>query len=630
MDQSDSGVAHEISRALSETALARALEENLVPRERSRLAAARGRLANGDFVVAVIGRQGVGKSSLINALIGRRIAPVDETETTNVLCFLKGVDAAGERAEVHRAGGTVERLPLEEGSLRPFTDEQLNPGNIKKVEKVVCYVDAPLLKTGISLVDTPGVQSLTESAGQVTMEFLPRIAVGLFLLGTSPTLLATESTFLRTTWQHSRAFLFVQNAWVGTANEVDESRADNLRKLREISHQENSGEDVSLTLVDVHAALEGARNDRPGQVQASGLLLLQEAIKARVNGGAARALLLGEGSQIEGSLLQAFRAASARLRALENDSGKDDTGFERNQRYAYEQLDKIGHEWREARSTFAREEREASDIFRADLDGSLDQVKRELRALAEKRDLGAEKIEQALQQRLESAVRIPQEMLMKRYKGIVDSILRQAERLEGAANTVAFESAGLGSTPRDLVWTELLEKAGGAAGGLGGLVLGGMGVATAFAIGSALWAGETVLAALAAGAAAVPGVGWIVAAGVLVGGYALKKSMEAKALQQLIAAIDDAVQSTSRSVIDGVQRRLSEHAQHLEKELDDRMRSALAQQRETLSRQGEDRRASKEEQGRRRAALTADIALLEGGLSRLRELLAPTRGEVAS
>jgi predicted GTPase len=71
-----------------------------------------GRLQDDHMYVAILGRQGVGKSSLINALLfSREVLPVDIDETTNVLCKVVHDQGQGAAARVLLANGDEERGP---------------------------------------------------------------------------------------------------------------------------------------------------------------------------------------------------------------------------------------------------------------------------------------------------------------------------------------------------------------------------------------------------------------------------------------------------------------------------------------------------------------------------------------
>src|SRR4029077_3433807 len=108
--------------------------------------------------VAVAGRVSSGKSTLVNALLGTRIAQTGATETTNVLTrYIRG---EVERVEVRLHDGSTRRLSLSvDGQLPPTIGVPL--GDVK--ELVVQLPKSEILKA-MTLVDTPGLSG-ARSAG---------------------------------------------------------------------------------------------------------------------------------------------------------------------------------------------------------------------------------------------------------------------------------------------------------------------------------------------------------------------------------------------------------------------------------------------------------------------------------
>lgn len=113
--------------------------------------------------VVVIGRLKAGKSTLVNALVGQRVAATAAVECTNVVSvFRKGAPA---RAEVVGLDGSRQRVPLSGSVLldagRPVTE--------------IAYVDRFLPNRAIeniTLVDTPGTATLTVENEQATKRAL--------------------------------------------------------------------------------------------------------------------------------------------------------------------------------------------------------------------------------------------------------------------------------------------------------------------------------------------------------------------------------------------------------------------------------------------------------------------------
>ncbi len=102
------------------------------------------------LTMAVAGRTNAGKSTLVNALIGHRIAQTKATECTKVITWFR-FDAQ-ETAEVVHTDGTTRALPLADGGVLPD-----HPGApLDRIERIdVTRSYEPLRQ--LTVIDTPGL-----------------------------------------------------------------------------------------------------------------------------------------------------------------------------------------------------------------------------------------------------------------------------------------------------------------------------------------------------------------------------------------------------------------------------------------------------------------------------------------
>jgi hypothetical protein len=115
--------------------------------------------------VAVAGRLKAGKSTLVNALIGRRVAPTGAGECTRVVTQFRYGTA--DRVEVVRRDGT--RTPL------PMDDAGMVPGRLGTPQAEISYVDVALTSDRLRdliVVDTPGLSSATAGISGGTRRYL--------------------------------------------------------------------------------------------------------------------------------------------------------------------------------------------------------------------------------------------------------------------------------------------------------------------------------------------------------------------------------------------------------------------------------------------------------------------------
>jgi len=150
-------------RALLDGALEAYRDE---PAALARLRAQRRRLDE-PLRVALVGRVKAGKSTLLNALVGERLAPTDAGECTRVVTWFR--NGPMPRITLDAVDGTERVLPVRriDGGLHL----ELGGTPPEEVERLV--VDWP--SDGLAsatLIDTPGLASLTVDAGVRTRSFL--------------------------------------------------------------------------------------------------------------------------------------------------------------------------------------------------------------------------------------------------------------------------------------------------------------------------------------------------------------------------------------------------------------------------------------------------------------------------
>ena len=144
-------------------------------------------------IVCVVGEFKQGKSSLVNALVGQAVCPVDDDLATSAITLIR----YGEDAEVQvrrRAGEQTLVERIDPASIPDWVTEAGNPDNAKGVERVDISVPSPLLADGLVLVDTPG--GLGAGHAATTLAFLPFADGLVFVSDASAELSAPEVAFL--------------------------------------------------------------------------------------------------------------------------------------------------------------------------------------------------------------------------------------------------------------------------------------------------------------------------------------------------------------------------------------------------------------------------------------------------
>jgi predicted GTPase len=142
---------------------------------------------NDRFVLTVLGKAKRGKSTLVNALLGRHddlLAPIDKLPASNAIT--RFVWAEEPSAKVYyRAAATSGAYPSEIISydrVREFATEELNPGNRKGVDTIEVAGPFANFDRDLVLIDTPGAGSVHEYHDALLHSFLPQSDAVIFLV----------------------------------------------------------------------------------------------------------------------------------------------------------------------------------------------------------------------------------------------------------------------------------------------------------------------------------------------------------------------------------------------------------------------------------------------------------------
>src|SRR5580698_812493 len=176
-------------------ALATALDELAVlgtERDREQLGTVRGRLDEARLRVLVVGEAKRGKSTLINALLGSSVLPSGVTPLTAVTTTVRHGDDP--RVQAKFRDGHEEKQPVD--VLADLVTERGNPSNRRGIAGVTVYLDAPVLASGVELVDTPGTGSVFEWDTEAAHAALESMDAAIFVLTADPPVSASERDLL--------------------------------------------------------------------------------------------------------------------------------------------------------------------------------------------------------------------------------------------------------------------------------------------------------------------------------------------------------------------------------------------------------------------------------------------------
>ncbi|MGH8398945.1 MAG: dynamin family protein, partial [Gammaproteobacteria bacterium] len=302
----------------SQSALFRCLEETalLEVADSGECAMLREKFVKGVFSLVVAGQFKRGKSSLINAMMGKNILPVGVVPLTSIVTVLRygGVPAAA----VHFQSGEIRTIPMD--VIAGYVTEKENPNNVKSVKAVLIDYPSDWLREGTQIVDTPGIDSVYQHNTDVARAYLPRADAILFVASLDQPLSRGELDFLAELRRYTeKVFVLLNKSDYLNTPELQEAVAFSSRTLHEAT---SSG--VSVFPVSARLALEAKVSGRVEDFERSGLPALEAALhgflsreKAQVWSNSIRQSLLSILSKAHLTVRLEFRALSAPLEQTE-------------------------------------------------------------------------------------------------------------------------------------------------------------------------------------------------------------------------------------------------------------------------------------------------------------------------
>ncbi|MBN2203640.1 MAG: dynamin family protein [Thermoleophilia bacterium] len=174
--------------------------------ERERIDAVRRRVDEAGLYVVALGEFKRGKSTLLNALAGRRLLPVGVVPLTSVVTVLR---RGPRRSMACAEDGSQTTLDVER--LADYVTEAGNPGNRRGLSRVEITLPELDLPSHTVLVDTPGLGSVLETGSHHTLAFLPQVDVALIVLSVDQPLTEAEERLAVDLRERGAELLFALN-----------------------------------------------------------------------------------------------------------------------------------------------------------------------------------------------------------------------------------------------------------------------------------------------------------------------------------------------------------------------------------------------------------------------------------
>lgn len=119
------------------------------------------------YQIPFLGQFSAGKSSTINHILGRELLPAKVKETTAFVTYISY--SQEEFAILVMEDGTNEEIPLEK--IKLLDNDYVEKSN-KKIQSLLVGVDCELLKSGLTFVDTPGLNTIITYHIEITEQIL--------------------------------------------------------------------------------------------------------------------------------------------------------------------------------------------------------------------------------------------------------------------------------------------------------------------------------------------------------------------------------------------------------------------------------------------------------------------------
>jgi predicted GTPase len=272
------------------------------------------KLAEDRFTLAVVGQFKRGKSSLMNALIGRELLPTGVLPLTSAITILRfgpreQIVVSWEHSDFQR------EEPI--SALADYVTEQGNPGNQKKVRAVYVEAASPFLRRGLEFVDTPGIGSAIEANTATTYAFIPKCDAVVFITGVDAPMTEVELDFLRRLRRDVGKVFFVANK---TDLLAEPQRSEVVGFITSQIHNCLGNSRVPVFAVSSRMALTVGRSEQndgsgvPELQHALGRFLSTERAAVLLRAIIERSLRLLAAEQSEISLAQRAAAAPAKVR----------------------------------------------------------------------------------------------------------------------------------------------------------------------------------------------------------------------------------------------------------------------------------------------------------------------------
>jgi GTP-binding protein EngB required for normal cell division len=397
-----------------------------------RISQTRTALVTERFNLAVLGGFKRGKSTFINALLGVPLLPTGVTPLTSIVTQVKYGESV--KVLVRFKDERTEEISLED--LFGHITEKGNPGNKLNVSEVEVTFNAPLLKEGVTLIDTPGTGSTYQENTKATFRFIGHVDAGIFLLAADPPISENELEFLHLIDRNIEKVFLVQNK-IDNMTETEWKEAADFSQS--VIQEELDKKELMIYPISAKLALEAKVQRDPHMMSESGFQSFENDL--------VEFLALGKGesiiSQAQSRLIQIARDMKAmvdlELKIVSQPFGDLESKIE----HLRAQNENAVRKMKEASYLIDGYGKEItskldSDLFqfigseKGKIPGCtkllLDKIPRDMRR-KERLEASASALRTAIMDSLAPFIEREQELMNSKFEGIVDRFDKEANRI---------------------------------------------------------------------------------------------------------------------------------------------------------------------------------------------------------
>ena len=138
---------------------------------------------DGVFRLVVMGEVQKGKSSFINALLGiEDLLPSGDSRSTSLICKIRYSSTLEYRAHFLPECGEAPR-PISKNEFELYCSDNDASGNSQQIDFIEVLCPAPMLQTGLEIIDTPGIGGLVKSHKKLTYQCVSQADAVFFVMG---------------------------------------------------------------------------------------------------------------------------------------------------------------------------------------------------------------------------------------------------------------------------------------------------------------------------------------------------------------------------------------------------------------------------------------------------------------